>query len=226
MKLHLQYMGADKSPAIPQSPADLAAFRLETTSIKTRKLTRDIFKRVELSQRKKEAQGEDDTMLQPKPVLFNGEIFGDALSPFFAAESWFNRSQPGDHEAQAGWPTMADFKEDGDHRAPRHGRYFPLPLIPITTFPSRSRDHSNGEISSLDAGMKQENEAVKCDARFILPLCHTTEEPEDEADNFPDNFPDSFPEDSGLARVPPCFYQLLEYIENEFNEEEETKDFK
>jgi hypothetical protein len=216
MKLHLQYMGADKSPAVPQTPADLAAFRLETTSIKTRKLTKDIFKREELSQRKKEAQGEDATKLQPKLVLFNNKTFGDALSPFFAAESWFNKAQPGGHEAQARWPTMADFKEDGDHRAPRHGRYFPLPRIPIATFPTR--DHSNGEISSLDTGMKQEKGAVKCDARFILPLSHTTEGPEDE--------PDNFPEDSGLARVPPCFYQLLEYIENEFKDEEETEDFK
>ncbi|CAH0059442.1 unnamed protein product [Clonostachys solani] len=220
MKLHLQYMGADKSPAVPQSPAELAAFRLETTSIKTRKLTKDIIKRQELSQRKTETQGDDATKLRPKPVLFNDKTFGDALSPFFATDSWFNKSQPGGHEAQARWPTMADFKEDGDHRAPRHSRYFPLPRVDGVAI--LAQDHSNGQMSSLETGIKQEKGAVKCGPRFILPVSSNFHPPLDG----PEDVLEDLPDDCEEARVPPCFYRFVESIYNEDKDEEETEDFK
>ncbi|VUC23900.1 unnamed protein product [Clonostachys rosea] len=219
MKFHLQYMGADKSPAVPQTPAELTAFRLETTSIKTRKLTRDIFKRQELSQRKKEAQGDDAAKPRPKPMLFNDKKFDDVLSPFFPTYSWFNKSQPGG-EAQAKWPTMADFKEHGDHRAPKHGRYFPLPRIDVVENPTQ--DHSDGQMSSLETGIKQEKGTVKYDSRFILPVYsnffHHQNAPEDEQEDLPEDWEE--------AKMPPSFYHFVESIYNRDKEEEETVKFK
>ena len=161
----LHYMGADKSPFIPQTPAALAAFRVREAERRSRKLGEELRRKVErLSRRKREeARGQGHNRPRSKLELFAGKTPRDRLSAVFAADICFIRSVPGLHVE---WPSLAELKEEGDKRAVHYGRYFPLPRVNKVT--SRLRQREDGKPSG--SSITWEKKAVKKTCRFVRPV--------------------------------------------------------
>ncbi|KAG9257501.1 uncharacterized protein F5Z01DRAFT_671098 [Emericellopsis atlantica] len=126
----LHYLGADKSPSLPQTSSELTSFRVAQAESKGR-----IFG--EKLRRMEEAEAQKQRNPQHLEV-FHGLDLADGLSPVFAVLNCFNKYQ--DPKQQAGWPSVAEFKEDGEKRAARYGRYFPLPRLDFIARESEGED--------------------------------------------------------------------------------------
>ncbi|KAH7156151.1 hypothetical protein EDB81DRAFT_786152, partial [Dactylonectria macrodidyma] len=161
MLINLHYMGADKSPFVPQSPAELTAFKLEAAESEKLKLIQKMDKRIAKTDSRNGNKG---------PLL--SELLGgklrDKLSPVFFAIHCFNKELPTQDESRVDWPSLAELKEEGDKRASRYGRYFPLPRLNViaTRFSSEDRDKAYNP----DGSIRWEKKAVKLGAREIMPV--------------------------------------------------------
>lgn len=169
MMANLRYMSADQSPFVPQSPVELTAFKANLAESKTRKLDQEVKQRLA----KTNASVAEGVGTQFKPVvkLLRGKNFADCLSPVFAASNCFStsRNQP---PCGAGWPTLAEFKEEGDKRSSRQGRCLPLPRLDLVFRTSSS------EISaacSSEGTVRNDRRTVQVGSHYLCPV--TPEEP-------------------------------------------------
>lgn len=131
MVLNLQFMKADQSPFIPNTPAELTKFKISLAEAKRQKLTTEV-EILEEKNRNKELAKASGSMPVPQPqvLLFNGRQMEDKLSPVFAAQNCFNKEDTAKACQRVEWPSLAELKEEGDKRA-RFGRYLPLPRMNV-----------------------------------------------------------------------------------------------
>ncbi|KAG9507847.1 hypothetical protein J7337_001403 [Fusarium musae] len=166
---NLRYMSADQSPFVPQSPVELTAFKANLAESKTRKLDQEVKQRLA----KTNASVAEGVGTQFKPVvkLLQGKNFADCLSPVFAASNCFSTSR-NQAPCGAGWPTLAEFKEEGDERSSRQGRCLPLPKLDLVFRTSSS------EISaacSSERAVRNDRRTVQVGSHYLCPV--TPEEP-------------------------------------------------
>ncbi|KAF5574429.1 hypothetical protein FPCIR_13587 [Fusarium pseudocircinatum] len=169
MMANLRYMSAGQSPFVPQSPVELTAFKANLAESKTRKLDQEVKQRLaKTNARVTEGVG---TQFKPVVKLLRGKKFADCLSPVFAASNCFStsRNQP---PYGAGWPTLAELKEEGDKRSSRQGRCLPLPRLDLVFRTSSS------EISaacSSEGAVRNDKRTVQVGSHYLRPV--TPEEP-------------------------------------------------
>ncbi|KAG5792482.1 hypothetical protein H9Q69_008457 [Fusarium xylarioides] len=169
MMANLRYMSADQSPFVPQSPVELTAFKANLAESKTRKLNQEVKQRLA----KTNAGVDEGVETQVKPVvkLLRGKKFDDCLSPVFAASNCFSisRNQP---PYGAGWPTLAELKEEGDKRSSRQGRCLPLPRLDLV---SRTSSSEISAACSSDGAVRNDKRTVQVGSHYLCPV--TPEEP-------------------------------------------------
>lgn len=167
MQINLHYMSADKSPFVPQSPAELTAFKLEAAESKKLKLMQEVDKRLAKADCKNLVDQKGKKARLPAQLL-GGKMLRDKLSPVFSAVHCFNKEFPTEDELRVDWPSLAELKEEGDKRASRYGRYFPLPRLNViaTRFSGEDREKAYNP----DGSIRWEKKAVKLGAREIIPV--------------------------------------------------------
>ncbi|KAF5629297.1 hypothetical protein F52700_7616 [Fusarium sp. NRRL 52700] len=175
MMANLRYMSADQSPFVPQSPVELTAFKANLAESKTRKLDQEVKQRLARTN----AGVDEGVASQVKPAvkLLHGKKFDDCLSPVFAASNCFSTSgnQP---PYDAGWPTLAELKEEGDKRSSRQGRCLPLPRL---DFVSRALSSEMSEACSSDGAVRNDKRTAQVGSHYLCPV--TPEEPSIAAPN-------------------------------------------
>jgi hypothetical protein len=120
---------------------------------------------LQLARRKRaEAQGAPEA--RPKLELFEGKALPDGLSPIFASNTCFNKDVS--CALQVEWPSLAELKEEGEKRAARCGRYFPLPRLNVVD--SRILQLERAKAYNDDGSIHWEKKAVKHASRFIRPV--------------------------------------------------------
>lgn len=110
MQLNLRFMGADKSPFVPRSAAELAALRASIAESKKDMFAREVARRLRLI--KKDTDPDEDVVFSNEPLkLYAGKRFQDCLSALFAVESCFcegaRRLKADAHK----WPSIMDLKD-------------------------------------------------------------------------------------------------------------------
>ncbi|KAJ4271394.1 hypothetical protein NW762_000096 [Fusarium torreyae] len=166
MMANLRYMGADQSPFVPQNPAELTAFKAGLAESKTKKLDREVQRRLAETNAKIAANADDKT--KPLMELLGGKEFEDAhLSPVFAANNCFNKEPPAEPLLLADWPSLAEFKEEGDKRASRQGRCLPLPRLNVVAYRFSAR---LSEVFNPDKTIRWEKKVVQVGSRHLCPI--------------------------------------------------------
>ncbi|KAG6163263.1 hypothetical protein E4U24_001407 [Claviceps purpurea] len=164
---NLFHLSANKSPFVPQSPAELTAFRAEMADIKKRRLSREVGWRIAtLESRRARSKGSGEKATRLVPFLL-GKQFKDTLSPVFAVPSCFVEHISQEETQWVPWPSMSEFKDEGDKRSLKHGRRLPLPRLGISTLPM-------GIVSEGGYKAPWQMKSVKIDSRFIYPASDFT----------------------------------------------------
>ncbi|KAF5969032.1 hypothetical protein FBULB1_10448 [Fusarium bulbicola] len=169
MMANLRYMSADQSPFVPQSPVELTAFKANLAESRTRKLDQEVKQR--LARTNASVDEGAETQVQPVVEFLRGKKFDDGLSPVFAASSCFSTSQ-NQPPYGAGWPTLAELKEEGDKRSSRQGRCLPLPKLDLVSHTLRSE--TSGACSS-DGAVRNDKRTVQVGSHYLCPV--TPEDP-------------------------------------------------
>ncbi|KAG6042219.1 hypothetical protein E4U41_002562 [Claviceps citrina] len=162
MVTNLFHLSANNSPFVPQSPAELTAFRAEMADIKKKRLSREVGWRVATIERKRarsKDSGEEAAKLVP---LLLGRQFNDTLSPVLASRNCFTEHISRDDAQWVPWPSLPEFKDEGDKRSLQHGRRFPLPRLRINAQPVAI-------VSESGYKAPWQMKTVKIDTRFIHP---------------------------------------------------------
>lgn len=207
---NLHYMGADNSPFLPKTPAELTEFKIAQADRKSKKMAEKLHRMEERRFRRVRAQEEGISNDDEKPELFGGKKMSDNLSPFFAQEGCFNRDlSPEESELVVDWPSRGELKEEGDRRAARYGRYFPLPRLNMVA--TRILEEENESPYNDDGTISWEKKAVKHSSRFIRPVTSELESP----------FCDPFLFDMHELHEP--LRHLLEEIDDFGRDEEDAK---
>ncbi|KAL2675101.1 hypothetical protein Neosp_011281 [[Neocosmospora] mangrovei] len=163
MMANLRYMGADQSPFVPQTPAELTAFKAAIAETEKLKLAEEVSRRVARSNAKNE-RGETKQLLEK---LMGGKIFSDHLSPVFAMNNCFNKILPSNLVLQAEWPPLSEFKEEGDKRAGRPGRCLPLPRLNLV---APRFIHRPWEAYNPDGTIRWDKKVVQVGSHFICAV--------------------------------------------------------
>ena len=140
MMLNLRYMGADKSPFVPQNPAELTAFKADTTEVVRKRLAHQVNRLLTKCKSKKNNTEPSKDDIKPTAKLLSGKQLRDNLSPVLAIQNCFNKDNSSDEEDRVDWPSLAELKEEGDKRASRYGRCFPLPRLNLVASRILSKD--------------------------------------------------------------------------------------
>ncbi|KAK5997986.1 hypothetical protein PT974_00355 [Cladobotryum mycophilum] len=205
MTLNLHYMGADKSPFVPQSPAQLTAFKAQVAEIQKQQLDRKVGL-LEQRSKLKDGEKEQGAVPQMQIALFNGKaLHGRRLSPLFASSNCFNDVEPEHEMFRVDWPSLAELKEDGDRRAGKYGRYFPLPR------------------------MNMEKKAVKLDSLDLIPVDGPAAEAKDGKDDVKGKGKQKEPEpvpEPDLEDLSGIFANFIDWITKEFSTEEHIEEEK
>jgi hypothetical protein len=165
MMSSLRYMSADKSPFVPQSPAELTAFKAALAESKTKKLDQEVQQRLAKSNAKT-SDGADENRVEAVMKFLGGRKFRDHLSPLFAASNCFNEALVKPPFA-AGWPSLAELKEEGDKRSIRQGRCLPLPRMDIVAL--KHCDQTD-EACNADGAVRWDKKLVQVGSRYICPV--------------------------------------------------------
>ena len=169
---NLHYMGADKSPCLPKTPAELTRFKVAEAERNVKRMAQELLRLQEKKRRRRGSQAAE-TMNSVKVELFKGRKVAGNLSPVFASECCFNDGLPAEREL-ADWPSRAELKEDGDRRAARYGRYLPLPRLNIV-HPRILEDEEDPY--NADGTISWEKKALKPIAMFIRPVTSELDTP-------------------------------------------------
>ncbi|KAM0340715.1 hypothetical protein ACHAPU_010387 [Fusarium lateritium] len=165
MTSNLRYMSADQSPFVPQTPAELTAFKAALAESKTKKLDQEVQQRLAKSNAKT-TDDDDEIKVEPVMELLGGRKFDDYLSPLFAASNCFNDAQL-NAPFGAEWPSLAELKEEGDKRSARQGRCLPLPRMNVVAF--RYSDQMS-EACNADGSVKWNKKLVHVGSRYLCPV--------------------------------------------------------
>jgi hypothetical protein len=165
MMSSLRYMSADQSPFVPQTPAELTAFKAALAESKTKKLDQEVQQRVAKSNAKT-ADDADENKVDPVMKFLGGKKFRDHLSPLFAASNCFNEALVKPPFA-AEWPSLAELKEEGDKRSSRQGRCLPLPRMDIVALKYCNRID---EACNADETVRWEKKLVQVGSCYICPV--------------------------------------------------------
>ncbi|PNY29281.1 Uncharacterized protein TCAP_00804 [Tolypocladium capitatum] len=169
MMNNLRHIGADKSPAIPRTLTELAAFRAAVAEAKRRELKRVVGQRLEELERRKDLTEEELELVDVKiEKLFWGKRLNDQFSPVLACRSCFNDPVPDEYELRVDWPSLAELKEEGEYRGGRYRRYFPLPRLNVID--PRVLVTGQEEVYNPDGTIRWQMKAVKYDTMFLLPI--------------------------------------------------------
>ncbi|KAL3605766.1 hypothetical protein FPOAC2_00717 [Fusarium poae] len=164
MVANLRYMSADQSPFVPQSPAELTAFKAALAESKTKKLGQKVQQRLAETSAK-DVEGTKDKS-GPTMKLLGGKKFEDHLSPVFAAVNCFNKARMmPPHGAE--WPSFAELKEEGDKRANREGRCLPLPRM---GFVAHRFSHWDDEAYDSDGSIHWDKKVVQLKLGSLCPV--------------------------------------------------------
>ena len=133
MMLQMRHINADKSPFIPQTPAELTAFKIDQAERAKKELEQELQARLLANAQAKKAQSkktEEKPELKLMYDLFYGINMGN-LSPVLCFDNCFNQHYGTEASKfqRAEWPCLAELKEDGDRRAAGYGRLLPLPKL-------------------------------------------------------------------------------------------------
>ncbi|RDA92962.1 hypothetical protein CP533_5512 [Ophiocordyceps camponoti-saundersi (nom. inval.)] len=130
MTTNLRHMKAEKSPFVPQSLTELAAFKAEVADANRKKLENAVGRRqAELQLRRQHVlqQGEAATWSDVQVgKLFRGKQFHDGKSPVFASDTCFNELA-GHSETRSDWPSLTELKGESDKRGENIPRRLPPP---------------------------------------------------------------------------------------------------
>lgn len=199
--MSLHYMNADKSPALPQTPAELTAFKAKSEKIK---LEKEVQKKQSLVKSDEKDAGER------QPVLFRGKQLPDKLSPVFGVITCFDGEPEKKKGLRVQWPTLAELKEDGDRRSHDFDRCLPIPhldLLSIRLPPGLPTPHDS-----------LKDKKISVIPRSIPPL--STPDLDDSDASYSSS--DSEVDESDLA---PSLKQILNMIEDiEGNDEDLVKE--
>ncbi|KND94352.1 hypothetical protein TOPH_00918 [Tolypocladium ophioglossoides CBS 100239] len=169
MMNNLRHIGADKSPAIPRSLTELAAFKAVVAEANRRELKRVVGQRLEELERRKDLTEEELKLADVKvEKLLWGKRPNDEFSPVLACRSCFNDPVPDEYERRVDWPSLAELKEEGEHRGGRYRRYFPLPRLNVID--PRVLATGQEEVYNPDGTIRWQMKAVKYDTTFLLPI--------------------------------------------------------
>ncbi|KAJ4169344.1 hypothetical protein NW754_016377 [Fusarium falciforme] len=163
MMANLRYMGADQSPFVPQTPAELTAFKVAIAETEKLKLAEEVSRRV--AQANAKIEGVEAKQLLKE--LMGGKIFSDHLSPVFAMNNCFNKKLPSNLVMQAEWPPLSEFKEEGDKRAGRPGRCLPLPRLNLV---APRYIHRPWEAYNPDGTIRWDKKVVQVGSHFICAV--------------------------------------------------------
>lgn len=174
MSLNLHYMGADKSPFIPQNPAELTALKAEFAESQRVRLANEVNRRLKTAlSRKAEREAGIATRAHKQVQLFHGKNFADNLSSIFAVQNCFNKDASSDKN-RPDWPSLAELKEEGDKRVAQYRRYFPLPRVNTI---GKVQLQDQRRLYNSDGSIRWENKAIKLSSRVILPVSSSEESP-------------------------------------------------
>ncbi|KAG5968857.1 hypothetical protein E4U57_004033 [Claviceps arundinis] len=166
---NLFHLSANKSPFVPQSPAELTAFRAEMADIKKRRLSREVGWRIAtLESRRARSKTSGEKAARLVPFLL-GKRFKDTLSPVFAVPSCFAEHISQEETQWVPWPSMPEFKDEGDKRSLKHGRRLPLPRLGISALPM-------AVVSEGGNKAPWQMKTVKISSRFIHPTSDFAEQ--------------------------------------------------
>ncbi|KAG5953786.1 hypothetical protein E4U53_002642 [Claviceps sorghi] len=171
MVTNLFHLSANNSPFVPQSPAELTAFRAEMADIKKKRLSREVGWRVATMERKRthpKDSGEEAANLVP---FLLGRKFKDTLSPVFASRNCFAEHISQEDSQWVPWPSLPEFKDEGDKRSLQHGRRFPLPRLGVNMQPIAI-------LSERGCKATWQMKTVKIDTRFIHPTSDFADYPD------------------------------------------------
>ncbi|KAG5981335.1 hypothetical protein E4U55_003064 [Claviceps digitariae] len=171
MVTNLFHLSANNSPFVPQSPAELTAFRAEMADIKKKRLSREVGWRVATMERKRahsKNSGEEAAKLVP---FLLGRQFKDTLSPVFASRNCFAEHISQEDTQWVPWPSLPEFKDEGDKRSLQQGRRFPLPRLGVNTQPIAI-------VSQCGYKASWQMKTVKIDSRFIHPPSDFADQPD------------------------------------------------
>lgn len=123
----LRYLGCDKSPFIPRSPAELIQLRLSQLCLKSQRIATDIRQREKVAEHRKQGGSSG----RPIPQLFGGKKFYDGLTAVFSQKHCFAQDDETvgmeggrNQNDNVTWPSLLEFKASGIH-----GRNLPLPSL-------------------------------------------------------------------------------------------------
>ncbi|CEI64297.1 hypothetical protein FVEN_g11080 [Fusarium venenatum] len=164
MMANLRYMSADQSPFVPQSPAELTAFKAALAESETKKLGQKVQQRLKETN-SKDVEGTKDKK-KPTMKLLGGKKFEDHLSPVFAAVNCFNKARMmPPHGAE--WPSLTELKEEGDKRANREGRCLPLPRMGLV---AHRFLHWDDEAYDSDGSIHWDKKVVQLRLSSLCPI--------------------------------------------------------
>ncbi|PFH60531.1 hypothetical protein XA68_10811 [Ophiocordyceps unilateralis] len=122
---NLRHIKAEKSPFVPQSLTELAAFKAEVAEANRRRLERAVGRRQAELQLKQGQGGAKSTEVRVGK-LFRGKQFHDGKSAVFASDNCFNELT-GPSETHNDWPSLTELKGEGNRRGESHHRRLPRP---------------------------------------------------------------------------------------------------
>ncbi|PHH71916.1 hypothetical protein CDD80_4907 [Ophiocordyceps camponoti-rufipedis] len=133
---NLRHIRAEKSPCVPQTLKELAAFKAEVADARRKMLEKAVGRRqAELQLRRQPVAHGEATPAVGK--LFGGRQFHDGRSPVLATDNCFNQYP----ETGLDWPSLTELKAEADKRG-GEGHYHLLPP-PRPRLSSRRRSPHN-----------------------------------------------------------------------------------
>ncbi|KAF4510922.1 hypothetical protein G6O67_002769 [Ophiocordyceps sinensis] len=169
MMNNLRHMGAEKSPCIPQTMTELAAFRAEMAEEERKQLTRVFRRRIaELELRRDLLQTEPQGAGPAIDKLLWGRRFQDGASPVFASDNCFNDEFAIGYGIRVDWPSLAELKEEGERRGGRYRRCLPLPRL--NAIDPRVLTVSNADVLHPDGTIRWQAKAVSPNRACIMPV--------------------------------------------------------
>lgn len=175
MAANLHYMGADKSPFVPQTARELTKFRAEVTEAQKQRLIAEVARRERSYGNRGRSNRDGGGAAKVLKGLLHGKRFSDRLSVVFAVDNCFNKDMPLDGALRVDWPTLAELKEEGDKRASRYGRYFPLPRL--NTVAQRILELEGDDAYNDDGSIRWDKKAVKLGSCNVMPVSPMNEPP-------------------------------------------------
>ena len=165
---NLYHIGADKSPFVPQNPAELTAFRAEIADAKMRRLSREVNRRIVALESKKKCPAEPLRVENELLPLLLGKRLADERTTVFASNNCFRPLVSNDNRGSGPWPSLAEFKTEGDKRANKYGRCFPLPMAYLATNKKVGFADDAGKAS--DNTHDRDLQITRAGPRFIVPV--------------------------------------------------------